>query len=177
MTLARELQDLLQVLIALGVNRQRDVHVRCAEWLFPVGWRIGAKIIQNCRARGHALSEFDRKTVEGRRRYAQRLEPLERERYPQPAGQGWHPPFGSGRDVRKDPTQHLPSLLGVAYAENDVFSAVWFGARAQDGCLYVARFERLRTRRKSVADGLRDGQHVSFLSQGSGPFRTGPEER
>src|SRR5262249_54160742 len=77
-----------------------------------------------------------------------------------------------GCNVRKDPTQHLPSLLGVADAENDVFSAVWFGARAQDGCLYVARFERGRTRRKSLAGGFLDGQHASPFR---GPGHCGPD--
>src|SRR5262249_21256644 len=56
----------------------------------------------------------------------------------------------------------------VAYAENDVFSAVWFGARAQDRCLYVARFECRRARRKSLVDG----QHASILSRALGPLRT-----
>ena len=46
----------------------------------------------------------------------------------------------SGAVTLLDPPQHLPSLPSVSYAENDVFSAVWFGARAQDRCLYVARF-------------------------------------
>jgi hypothetical protein len=40
MTLAREVQDLLQVLIAFGVYRQNDVRVRCAEWILPIGGRI-----------------------------------------------------------------------------------------------------------------------------------------
>jgi hypothetical protein len=31
-------------------------------------------------------------------------------------------------------------LRSVAYAENDVFTAIGFRARAQDGCLYIARF-------------------------------------
>src|SRR5437868_13737102 len=76
--------------------------------------------------------------------------------------------------MRKDATQHRPSLLGVAYAENDVLSAVWFWARAQDGCLYVARFERRRARRNRVVDRLLDGKHASILIWGPGPFRTGP---
>src|SRR5215831_5612946 len=78
--------------------------------------------------------------------------------------------------MRKYPAQHLPSLLGVAYAENDVFSAVGFGARAQDGCLYVGRFERRRTRRKSFANGFSDGQHASILSGVRLHSRPGPEQ-
>ena len=87
MTLARKLQDLLQVSIAFGVDRQGDVRVRCAERMLPIGRCIGADIIQDRGARRHALSEFDRKTVERRLRHAQRLETLERERNPQPTGQ------------------------------------------------------------------------------------------
>src|SRR6516164_1634211 len=47
MTLAREVQDLLQVLIAFGVYRQGDVRVRCAERILPIGGRIGAGVIQD----------------------------------------------------------------------------------------------------------------------------------
>ena len=142
MRLARELQHLLQGFIIFGVERQGDVHVRCAERMLPVVWRIGTEVMQDRGARRHALPEFDRETVEGCLRHAQRLEPLEGEGDPQPAGQGWHPPFVGGCDVRKDPPQHLPSLARVAYAENDVFATVRFRTRAQDDRLYVARFDR-----------------------------------
>ena len=109
--------------------------------MFPVVRRIGTEVMQDRGARRHALPEFDREAVQGRLRHAQRLEPLEGEGDPQPAGQRWHPPFVGGCDVRKDPPQHLPSLPRVADAENDVFAAVWFGTRAQDDRLYVARFD------------------------------------
>ena len=42
--------------------------------------------------------------------------------------------------MRNDPPQHFPSLLGLIYPENDVFSAVGGGTRAQHGRLYVACF-------------------------------------
>ena len=79
MSPARKLQDPLQVLLVLGVDRQGDVKVRAAERVFPVGGRIGAEIMQDRSTRGHALSEFDRETVQGCLRHAQRLEALEGE--------------------------------------------------------------------------------------------------
>src|SRR5262252_8449248 len=100
MSLARELQDSLQVLLVLGVDRERDVHVGGAEWIFPVGRRVGAEVMQDRSARRHALSEFDREAVQGCLWHAQHLETLEGEGDSQPAGQGWHPPFVGGRDVR-----------------------------------------------------------------------------
>src|SRR6516162_7290446 len=124
MSLARELKDLLQVLFVLRIDRQGDVKVRAAERVFPVGGRIGAEIMQDRGARSHALSEFDRKTVQRRLRQAQCLEALEREGDSQPAGQRRHPPLVGGRDVRKDPPQHFTSLSGVAYTEKDVFAAI-----------------------------------------------------
>src|SRR6185295_13511642 len=121
--------------------RQGDMHVRRAEGMLPVFWRIGSGVMQDRGARRHALLEFDRETVEGCLRHAQRLEALEGEGDPQPAGQGWHPPFVGGCDVREDSAQHLTSLRRVIYAENDIFATVRFGTRAQDDCLYVARFD------------------------------------
>src|SRR5262249_565601 len=119
------LQDLLQVLLVLGIDRQGDVQVGAAERVFPVGRRIGAEVMQDRSARRHALSEFDWEAVQGRLRHAQRLETLERENYPQRAGQRGPPPFGGGCEVRKDPPQHFTSLPDVAYAEKDVFAAIW----------------------------------------------------
>jgi hypothetical protein len=73
MRLAREFQHLLQGFIILGIERQGDVHVRCAEGMLPVSWRIGSEVMQDRGARRHALPEFDRETVEGCLRHAQRL--------------------------------------------------------------------------------------------------------
>jgi hypothetical protein len=68
MRLARELQNPLQVCIAFGIDRQRDVDVRCAEGIFPVGRCIGTEVVQDFRARRHAFPEFDREAVERRLR-------------------------------------------------------------------------------------------------------------
>jgi Aldehyde dehydrogenase family len=58
--LVRELQDPLQVVIVLGVDRQGDVHVRRTERMLPVRWSIRSKVMQDGGACRHALFEFDR---------------------------------------------------------------------------------------------------------------------
>src|SRR5262249_195889 len=77
MSPGRELQDPLSVLVVLGVDRQRDVYVCGAERIFPVGRRIGTEVMEDRGACRHALSEFDRETVQGCLWYPQRLEALE----------------------------------------------------------------------------------------------------
>ena len=47
MRLARQLQNPLQVCVVFGVDRQRDVHVRCAERILPVSWGICTEVMQN----------------------------------------------------------------------------------------------------------------------------------
>ena len=124
MRLVRELQDPLQALLVFGVDRQGDVHVGGAERVFPVARCIGTEVMQDRSARCHSLSKFNRETVQGRLRHAQRLEALESKGDPQPAGQRWHPPFVGGSNVRNDPPQHLASLPDVAYAQKNVFAAI-----------------------------------------------------
>src|SRR5262249_38432098 len=102
----------------------------------------GTEVVQDRGARRHALSEFDRETVQGCLRHAQGLEALEREGDSQPAGQRWPPPFVGRRDVRDYSAQHLTPLRRIVDAKNDVFSQIGRRARPQHGGLDVAQFER-----------------------------------
>src|SRR5262245_61668625 len=159
MRLARDLQNLLQVSIAFCVDRQGDVHVRCAKGIFPVGRCIGTEVVQDFSARRHALPEFDRETVQRCLRQTQSLEALEGEGDSDPAGQRWHPPFLGWADAREDSAKHLPSLPRVAYAENDIRATVRSGTRAQDDCLYVACFDR-RLDVACISDGIQNADVV-----------------
>src|SRR5215510_14010557 len=141
MRAARELEDPLQVLIVACVDGQSDVDVFRTVPMLPVGRCISADVMQDGVARRHPLPELDRKTVERSLWHAQRLEALEGERDPQPAGQRGLPPLVGGGDMRDDPPQHLPPLLRVTDAENHVLSEIGSRARAQNGCLYVACFD------------------------------------
>src|ERR1700730_13970413 len=76
MTLSRSLQHRLEALVVLRIDRQRYVHVRSAEWIFPVGGSVITDIIQNGRARRHALTEFLGETIQRCLRHSQCLETL-----------------------------------------------------------------------------------------------------
>src|SRR6185503_2999444 len=52
MRLAGEFQHLLQAFIIPGIERQGDMHVRCADGMLPVFWRIGSEVMRFARSLG-----------------------------------------------------------------------------------------------------------------------------
>src|SRR3984893_6563925 len=109
-TLSSPLQNRLQTLVVLRVDRQGDMHVRGPKWIFPVSWSIAAYVVQKRRSRRHALAEFRRETLQRCLRHPQCLETFIRKSDPQPTRQSRYPPISCRRYVWKNATQHFASL-------------------------------------------------------------------
>src|ERR1700719_1767015 len=69
-TLSSSLQNCLEALVVLRVDRQGDMHVRVAKWIFPVPWIIRTDVIQKQCSRRHAFAEFRREAFERCLRHA-----------------------------------------------------------------------------------------------------------
>ena len=137
MALPSPLQYGLQAAIITRVDRKCDVHVGCAERIFPIGRGIVTDIVENGSPRRHALAEFFREAVQRSLRYPQRLEALMRERDAHPARQTRIPPFVCRSYVGKKATQHFTTLFCVVDAQDHVFASVRPRTWAQHGRLYV----------------------------------------
>src|ERR1700738_1256806 len=69
-TLSSPLQNRLQTLVVLRGDRQGDMHVRGAKWIFQVSWSLAPYVIQKRRSPRHALAEFRRETLQRCLRHA-----------------------------------------------------------------------------------------------------------
>src|ERR1700730_16968029 len=162
MTLSRSLQHRLEALVVLRIDRQRYVHVRSAEWIFPVGGNVIPNVIQNGRARRHALTEFLGETIQRWVRHPKCLETLIAECDAQPPGETWYPPVICGRHVWDEAAQHFASLRGVIHAKDHVLSFIRRRTWAQDRRLYVAHFECGNVRYRHDDTNLR----IRFIALG-----------
>src|ERR1700731_3233540 len=83
-TLSSPLQNCLQALLVLRIDRQGHMHVRGAKWIFPVPWIIRTDVIQKQCSRRHSFAEFRREAFERSLRHAECLETLIRKSDSQP---------------------------------------------------------------------------------------------
>src|SRR5262249_43381197 len=137
------------------VDCKRDMHVRRAERVFPVGGGVIADIVEDRGPRRHALAELFGEALERRLRHSQGLEALMGERDAQPTRKTRLPPSVRRCYMREKTAQHLAPLRGVVDAKNDVLAGGRTRAWPKYRCLYVAQVESRGVRHRPADFNLR----------------------